>query len=84
MQRCDGITPPDYYRAPLRRPRTEPEAMQWDMERDWITTAEWLAWVRRARPGDRILARGRWVRPPRPIIGLHWQGASTGKVRRLV
>lgn len=83
-QRCDGVTPPAYYLAPLRRPQTDGwTAIAWDMDDHWMTTAEWLAWQRR-KGGPRVWDGKRWRYPLRPQVMMRsiWL-QSTRKVRKL-
>lgn len=83
------ITPPSYYRATLWRPdigitgRETWDRIAWDMEQHWLTTSEWLAWVRR-RDGRKMLWNGyRWQYPVRPQIAGTRRPSSTMKIRRL-
>ncbi|AWI89242.1 hypothetical protein C0214_13820 [Methylobacterium sp. DM1] len=78
---------PAYYVAPYRRPNAEihpSEAFAWDQSEAWITSAEWLAWLRRSGrpylvfrtlPGCR-----RWAPKSRPCISAHWYPASTRRL----
>lgn len=83
-RRCDGIIPPTYYHAPLWRPQTDGwSAIAWDMDDNWMTAAEWLAWQRH-KGGPRVWDGTRWRYPLRPHVMM--QSAflqSTQKARRL-
>lgn len=90
MRRCDGVTPPDYYRWPLRRPSDFHSAglmVVWDQAETWTTASEWLAWLRRRYPNRRAyLCWGpldRWAPVPRPIIVAGCLPWSTKRVRKL-
>ena len=90
-QRCDGITMPDYYTAPTRRPNWFPtgstigEVMAWDMSDYWRTSAEWLAWIKRKEGRPRHWGGNgqKWHYPVRPEVAAHCFPRSTLKIRRL-
>ena len=89
MQRCDGMTMPDYYTGPTRRPQVRctgmitPDEFVWDSIETWITTAEWLAWIRRRDGVKCYYGRHGWCYPVRPIISAHRLPWYTLKFRRL-
>jgi hypothetical protein len=66
-----------YYKAPMRKPNgNDPvQRLWWDLNETWLTSAEWLSWLRRHRSvGSRLLR-------PRPMIVPRY--ASTIKPVRL-
>ena len=89
MTRRREITPPWYYRAPLRRPFCATsmsltlEELAWDLCDTWHTSAEWMAWCRRHYGRPCYYSRGRWHYPVRPIIAAHRVPWSTLKLRKL-
>ncbi len=88
-RRCDGVTIPDYYTGPTRKPPVRStgsetaESVMWDALDLWITSAEWLAWVRRRDGRKMYYGRGGWRYPVRPIIAAQRLPWFTMKVRRL-
>lgn len=90
-QRCDGMTMPDYYTAPTRRPsgrstgHISAEEMSWDMADYWRTSAEWLAWIRRKDGGPRYWGGNgqKWHYPVRPEVAAHCRPPSNMKIRVL-
>jgi hypothetical protein len=71
------VDKPKYYKASCRKPNTmQPvERLWWDLNETWMTSQEWLNWLKRSR------AKGSRMLRPRPMIVPRW--SSTIKPIRL-
>lgn len=89
-RRWEKATIPDYYQAGLHRPYTRMTGIEtfdqysWDLANHWMTTAEWLSWVKRRYPRKPLWNQKLgWHWPPRPQIAAGLLPMSTLKGRRL-